>query len=302
MRQRNRLAGLSLTFFIFFLIQFFLFAGFLFGDDIPSPRGYVNDFANVLDAGTVSKLENFISTTEAETTAEIAVVTLDSLDGWEIEDYAIQLFSSWQIGKKDKDNGVLLLVAIEDRVLRIEVGYGLEGAITDLESGEIIDDIIVPWFKQDDYPSGIYNGVVAIAGHIYEEYGLEVEEQPEGGAPAASTAGSIPYFWICFLPLFFLISLVVFLVALVKRRCPQCRGFFRLSIKEKVLKPATYTESGTRLVERWCRVCGFRDNKQVRIPKRSHTSTWTGGSGGSSSSGGGFGGGSSGGGGASGKW
>jgi len=304
MRLDKKLLYLPLTFFIFSLFLFFYAAGTLFGQDIniPAYRGYVNDFANVLDTDTASRLEAFISRTEKETTAEIVVVTIESLEGWEIEDYAIELFGRWAIGKKDKDNGVLLLVALEERALRIEVGYGLEGALTDLESGNIIDNIIVPRLKQDDYASGIYNGVVAIAEQVYEEYGLEFEEQVPDSLPVASTGSNIPYFLISCLPVFFLFALVVFLVNLIKRRCPKCRGFFRLSIKEKVLEAATYTQEGRKLIQRWCRVCDFRDEKEVKISKKRLSSTWTGGSGRSGSSGGGFGGGSSGGGGASGRW
>lgn len=273
--------------------------------DIAAPVGYVNDFANILDSATVSWLDAYISRIEADTTAEIAVVTVDNLQGWEIEDYAIRLFSQWGIGKRDKDNGVLLLASKEDRVLRIEVGYGLEGAITDLEAGNIIESIIVPWFRQDDYSQGIYNGVLAIGEKIYAEHGIVPEELPQGSvAPAASQAGGgIPYFYILCLPLFFFLIIIIFLSNLFRRRCPRCRRFFKLNIKEKIIEHATYYNSGRKTVQRWCSICSFRDEKEVRIPKKSRASSWTsGGSSSSGSSGGGFGGGSSGGGGASGRW
>ncbi|MCG9479474.1 MAG: TPM domain-containing protein [Actinomycetia bacterium] len=271
--------------------------------DIPGYTGYVNDFAGVLDPEVVSRLESLLSKTESETTAEIAVVTVENLQGWVIEDYAIELFEQWGIGKKDKDNGVLLLVAIEERELRLEIGYGLEGAITDVESKRIIDNIIVPRFKQGDYSRGVYEGAEAVASYIYQEAGVETDLPLQ----SRENSGSFPSYWlICCLPVFFIFAIIIFLVNLIRKRCPQCRGFFRLKTKQTVLKDATFTQEGQKKVERWCKVCDFKDEKLVKIPKKSRSSsTWMGGSGGSSGGSGGFGGfggGSSGGGGASGKW
>jgi len=293
---------------ILFLLLLIVFApGLLHAQDIELPdyTGYVNDFAKVIDADTVSRLESLISQIEAETTAEIAVVTIESLQGKVIEDYAIELFSQWGIGKEDQDNGVLLLVAIEDRTLRLEIGYGLEGAITDVESKRILENSVIPQFKEGNYSQGIYAGVEAVAAHIYDEANIESDL----ALPAVETntgSSSFPYVFIyCCLPPFILISLIIFLVNLVRRRCPQCRRFFKLKIKETVLKRATFTQSGQKKVERWCTVCDFADQKIVKIPTKTHSSgTWLGGGGSGSSGGGfgGFGGGSSGGGGASGRW
>ncbi len=312
MHDSKKLAIFVLSFLLVPITAFFLGAGFLYGRDIdiPAPVGFVNDFANVMDAETAGDLEMLISRIESDTTAEIAVVTVDSLQGWEIEDYAITLFSQWGIGKSDADNGVLLIAAIEDRVLRIEVGYGLEGALTDLEAGDIINNIIIPWFAQEDYNQGLYQGALAIGEKVYEEYGITAPEQPQGRAPAtaaaatAASAGGPSYFYILCLPLFFFIMVGVLISNIFRRRCPRCRRFFALNMKTKIIRHATYTQSGLKLIQRWCKSCSFKDEKQKVIPRRTHTSTrsGSGGSFGGGSSGGGFGGGSSGGGGASGRW
>ena len=152
---------------------FFIFPQIVYAEvTYPAYTGYVNDFAGILDTSTIDQITGVISEVNNQTTAEIAVVTIDNLQGITIEEYAVELFEKWGIGKKEKNNGILLLISEEDRKLRIEVGYGLEGVITDLESGRIIDNIIVPQFKAGDYNTGTYNGVIAIANEIYADAGL----------------------------------------------------------------------------------------------------------------------------------
>ncbi len=128
----------------------------------PSPQGHVNDFADIISETTETSLEEILTTYEATSSHEISVVTLSSLDENVIENVAVELFEQWGIGKKDQDNGVLLLIAPNDRELKIEVGYGLEPILTDSRSGTIIREKITPEFKKDDYSAGIVNGVNAI--------------------------------------------------------------------------------------------------------------------------------------------
>lgn len=123
------------------------------------PTGYVNDFAGILSANTKQEIETLLSSLDASTSAQVSVVTIKTLDNDTIENYAEKLFKEWGIGQKGKDNGVLLLVAIEDRKVRIEVGYGLEGALTDAETSSIIRNVITPAFKEGDYDKGITEGV-----------------------------------------------------------------------------------------------------------------------------------------------
>ena len=101
------------------------------GAQFPRPDGYVNDFASVLDESAEGHLEDYLRTLERDTSAEVVVVTVTSLDGTTIEDYANRLFADWGIGQAQSDNGVLLVVAPRDRSVRIEVGYGLEPILPD---------------------------------------------------------------------------------------------------------------------------------------------------------------------------
>ncbi len=140
--------------------------------------GYVNDFAGIISNETKQYLEGTLTQLEASTSAQVAVVTIKSLDGDVIENYTEKLFKEWQIGQKGKDNGILLLVARDDRKLRIEVGYGLEGTLTDLQSGKIIRDVITPRFKENNYDQGIKDGVDAIRSVIQGDSTNAIPSQP----------------------------------------------------------------------------------------------------------------------------
>ncbi|MFH1830013.1 MAG: TPM domain-containing protein [Pseudomonadota bacterium] len=158
---------------------------------IPAPKGFVNDFANVLSADTKSKLEGMLSAFEKSTTNEIAVVTVPSLDGEPVENVAVSLFKKWGIGKKGKDNGVLFLVAPNERKMRIEVGYGLEGAINDALAGRIMDEAVIPRFKTGDMDSGIASGAMTIVKVISAKEGLGFDADTAYGAGAAMLAPMI---------------------------------------------------------------------------------------------------------------
>ena len=132
------------------------------------PAGYISDFANVINKKTESELNALITETEKKTSAEIAVVTVDSLEGMTVEDYAAQLFNRWKIGKKGNDNGVLVLIAPKEHKMRIEVGYGLEPILPDGLAGQIIREEFTPAFKAGDFSGGIENGVKRIIGIVAE--------------------------------------------------------------------------------------------------------------------------------------
>lgn len=134
------------------------------------PGSFVNDYAGVLQAGEVSALENKLSAFNATTTNEIAIVTIKSLEGDTIENFAEKLFQDWGIGQEKKDNGVLLLVAIDDRQMRIETGYGLEGALPDAVAFQIINKTMKPAFQQGDYYGGIDRAVDNIIAATEGEY------------------------------------------------------------------------------------------------------------------------------------
>jgi len=138
--------------------------------EIPAPSGYVNDTAGLLSQTTAIKLEQFLRDFERSDSTQIVLLTIDSLKGDALEDYTLQVLQDWGIGQKEKDNGALLLIAKADRKVRIEVGYGLEGRLTDLLAGRIIDNEITPRLKQGDFDGGIAAGLVGIAEAVRGEY------------------------------------------------------------------------------------------------------------------------------------
>ena len=134
-----------------------------FALDVPDMAGPVNDRALVMSESERAELTSYLSDVNAQTGVQIAVLTVKSLEGEAIESYSMKVAEKWKLGQADKDNGALLVVAIDDRALRIEVGYGLEPTLTDAKSGLIIRNKIVPWFKSGNYGEGIIDGAKAIA-------------------------------------------------------------------------------------------------------------------------------------------
>lgn len=148
------------------LILFSSLAPAIYANHIPTPSGYVNDFAGVLTDQQKLSLENSLKDFEQKSTNEIAIVTVKSLNGDSIENFAVKTFEEWKIGKESKDNGALFLSAIDDRQMRIEVGYGLEPYLTDGEAGEIIRNRIAPEFQKGNYYQGINSGIEKIIQEI----------------------------------------------------------------------------------------------------------------------------------------
>ena len=147
---------------------------------IPEPNGYVNDLAGVIDPQTSAAITNLVTELKQKTTAEIAVLTVNTTDGEDIFDYSMAVADKWKVGKKGKDNGVVMVFAIQDRKMHILVGYGLEGILNDAKVGRIEDQYIVPSFKQGNYGEGILHGVQAIAKVIAPYMTIEgLPAQPE---------------------------------------------------------------------------------------------------------------------------
>lgn len=138
--------------------------------DVPPLTGHVNDDAHILSPQTRLRLEQALTDFERSDSTQIVVLTIPSLQGDSLEDYSIRVAQSWGIGQKGKDNGALLLVDRDDHKVRIEVGYGLEGRLTDLISGRIVDNVIVPRFKAGDFDGGVTAGVVAMIQAVRGEY------------------------------------------------------------------------------------------------------------------------------------
>jgi uncharacterized protein len=158
------------------LITLFLLQVSFWGKEasFPQPVGYVNDFAHLLPSSDVARLTGLVTELERKTTSEIAIVTLESIPEGDIESYAVDLFEAWGIGKKGEDNGLLILVSVGERLVRIEVGYGLEGIITDGMAGEVIRQKIAPSFGKGKFGEGLFNGTATLANLIAREKGVEL--------------------------------------------------------------------------------------------------------------------------------
>jgi uncharacterized protein len=168
----------------------------------PALTGQVVDTADMLDAASEEHLSQMLKAHQQLTTEQVVVVTVPNLQGTSIEDYGYQLGRHWGIGQKDKDNGALLIVAKDDRKVRLEVGYGLEERLTDAQSSVIINQIITPAFKQGDFVGGITKGAEAMV----QVLGGDPLAEPAAGATGSSESSSS-----MFQSLAFLIVLVIFI-------------------------------------------------------------------------------------------
>ena len=182
------------------------------------PAAFVSDYAGVLDASRVSTLANKLSQFNAMTSNEIAVVIIKSLEGDTIENFAVKLFADWGIGKAKKDNGVLLLVATDDRQMRIETGYGLEGALPDATAYQIITKTLKPAFQNNDYYGGIDQATDEIIAATYGEYSAD--------APAANSAtGFLKN--LSFDAIFFIIIILFYLVSALWRFLAKSKSWWQ---------------------------------------------------------------------------
>lgn len=145
----------------------------------PTSYFYVNDKAGVLSNTTKQYIMDTNVELQRKTGAQIVVVTVKSLDGMSIEDYAYQLFNSWGIGDQNKDNGLLLLCSYGDREFRVEVGYGLEGKLPDGKTGRMQDEYIIPYLREDNFDEGIKNGYSAFLKEVADEYGVTITGSEE---------------------------------------------------------------------------------------------------------------------------
>jgi uncharacterized protein len=199
----------------FVIISLFLLsAATLFaGSKLPAYKGPVNDPAGVLGPGAVEKLDAKVLAYRKQTGSEIGVLIVSSLGNESIEDYAHDVFNAWGIGKKDKDNGVLFLVAIKQREARVEVGYGLEDKLTDLEAGRLVgrNSPMAKYFRQGDYAAGtgaVLDGIVQAIGGDYN---------PPKATDGDRGSGS---------PLAIPIIIIIFiLISIIRRKSSSRRGF-----------------------------------------------------------------------------
>ena len=243
------------------------------GELLPKPaqREYVVDTAGIVSAEDRAQIEKIGEELREKTKAEIVVVTVATLGDADIESYANKLFRSWGIGDKQKENGVLLLIAKDDRKFRIEVGYGLEGEITDGRSGEILDKM-KPYFRDEKYSEGVLNAYQKLATYAYRAAGVAPGADVSETLEDASTHEEEPSI---------LMNVLIFFLAIVGMIVLGVILNWLLGILNQALGP---DNSGSS-----------RRNRDFSNDRRNSSS-------GGGSSRGGYGGGSSGGGGASGGW
>jgi uncharacterized protein len=236
-----------------------------------SPNGSVTDNANILSSSQEQRLRAILDELETQTDVEIAVVTLPSMEGGQIDDFTNRLFEEWGVGKQDQDNGLMLLVAIKERKMRIEVGYGLEALIPDRLAGSIRDDYVLSHFKKGHMATGVESGALALANIIAEDAGVTLSAKPiKPKRPFLKDDND----WASLFIFLFIAAYVIHLI-----------------IRSATRNPGEY---------RGGRYGHHRSNGGWYIGDSSRSGG--GGFGGGGFGGGGFGGGSSGGGGASGGW
>lgn len=268
---------------------------------IPAPTGHINDFAGALSTEEKETIEKSLDAYETTSDNEIAVALIRSLEGDTVEEKAVRLFEEWKIGKKGKDNGVLFLAAIDDRKMRIEVGYGLEPYLTDGEAGEILRNDVTPLFREGKYGEGVSNALASIEKELSGS-----AEETNKSTPAAEQF-PIP-FWMMILLFIYLCSFMarsktIWLGGAAGAIAGVGFGSWLGSVSTSVVLAIFLSLVGLLL--------DAILSRNYEVTKKSggkngffHTGGgfWSSGSGGSSGSFGGFSGGSSGGGGSSSSW
>jgi uncharacterized protein len=282
--------------------------------EVPFLAARINDTAGLLSQSVRESLETKLADLERRTGAQVAVLTVDSLDGDSVEDYAVRVFQTWKLGRQGVNDGVLFLVARQERRMRIEVGYGLEARLTDARSRQILDDIVRPHFRAGDFGAGIRAGSDAIAAVI------EGAELPAPRRASGNQIGSIVGLGI-FAMMFLLVIGTFSLIALLSPGKSGWLLYLFLTPFYAIFPSVVFPPYGG-LVAAGCWLVGFPilramlntpGGTKFRKRHRLEWATSSGGSGGrwSSGGGGGFsgggggfsgGGGSSGGGGASSSW
>ncbi len=168
-----------------------VFTSLAFALDVPPLTGRVVDLAQVLPATVAASLIHDLEAHESKTSNQVAVLTLPSLEGEPLESFSHRVATTWKLGQKGTENGVLLLIALRERKVRIEVGYGLEGTLTDLRSAHIIRQDIVPRFRSGDLSGGIVAGAHAILDTIEGTY--KADELPPGHARSGQEPTAVEY-------------------------------------------------------------------------------------------------------------
>jgi uncharacterized protein len=267
-----------------FFLAFLLLSSSCFAQETPSLQKHVSDYANVLTDEEEAQINSLCQQIESNWTVEIAVLTVNTTQPLAIEEYSVQAFEQNGIGKKETNNGLLIVAAINDRKWRFEVGYGLEPIINDAKAGRIGRTYLTPYFQSGEYGHGLYYALDAV--------GKVIQNSGDDSFIAGETDDEFTLaIIVIFMVFMFLIPIMIALtvMGILHNKCPKCGSRMRCKYEGDVL-----------VCE--CPKCGKKTRK-----KRKDGTFWffvggLGGSGSGGGGGGGFGGGSSGGGGASGGW
>ncbi len=199
---------------IFALAIMLSFCGCGADDELPQPTKefFVNDFANVITNEDKQSILSQGAALQEKTKAQAVVVTVKSLDGKPIEQYALEIGREWGVGDEEKDNGIVMLLSQEDREIYISVGYGLEGALPDSKTGRIIDTYAMPHFSSGGFSSGLLSVYNAVVNEIYIEYGLEPAANYPPTTIETASAGEVIISWVA------LIGIVVVYMLVFGRR------------------------------------------------------------------------------------
>lgn len=179
-----------------------ILSGALSALEVPQLTGRINDNADILSPSAESEIQAYLAAVEQKSGVQIALLTIASLEGDSLEGYSLRVAEKWALGQKGKDNGVLLLVAMAEKKIRIEVGYGLEAVLTDAVSGTIIRNIIVPYFKKGQYGNGVAAGLKTIGDVTSGEVSVKQIQSSSSGRTRGSTS-----------PIFFLFFIMAFLLS-----------------------------------------------------------------------------------------
>ena len=189
---------------LFFFLLIFL-AISAFADDIPGYSGYVNDYAKVITEKDKTSMDKVAKEVEDKTGAQIAVLTVNTMAPYtSIDDFSMAVAEKWKVGEKGKDTGIIIVLAMEERKVRIEVGYGLEGIFNDAKVGRILDNNIIPYFRGGDFSAGLRRGMFKIADTIGTEMNVELDEQAKMGDNTFTETLCLVIFFIIFASIFVL--------------------------------------------------------------------------------------------------
>lgn len=184
--------------FIFFVLCFVFSSFNFFALEVPALTGRVVDNAGIILAEDKNEINSYLENLEKSTGIQVAVLTIKTLKDESLEDFSLKVAEKWGLGKKDKDNGVLLLVSLEERKARIETGYGLEGTLTDTKCGLILRNVMFPSFRNGNYSKGILEGIKNISGLFLNDESLVSENVLNEDTEDSSAGMSILFglFWV----------------------------------------------------------------------------------------------------------